>query len=129
MSAPTDKQVAHGRNLSPDQFHTHGEIRLTSAATAASNYTDSRVGRAFPASATVEHLDPHSLHPTQPIVYNDGVKDVRKHAANEPIEVIRHQGKDFIRDGHHRVVLAMQQGRTVPAHVTDVAAGFKRAFG
>lgn len=125
----TDKQVAHGRNLSPDQFG-QTEIRLTDSATAARNYTDSRIGRAFSAPDTVTRLDPHTLHPTQPIVYADQMQNVKDgHASEKPITVIRHMGKDYIRDGHHRAVIAMQRGRKVAAHVVDVAANIRKTFG
>lgn len=128
MSAPTDKQVAHSRNLSPGQFG-QDEIRLTDSATAARNYTDSRIGRAFATPEAVTNLDPRSLHPTQPIVYADQLAAVKRaRATQEPITVIRHQGKDFIRDGHHRAVIAMQRGKKVPAHVVDVAAESRRSF-
>ena len=72
----------------------------------------------FAAKTVTEQLPVDSLIGTQGWVRTQGVKDAR---VNVPIYVVRIGGKDYIRDGHHRVMRARYSGRqTIVAQVLDL---------
>ncbi len=62
-----------------------------------------------------EHLDPHNVHGTQNYIWPHRLKDV----SDAPIKVLRHEGKDYVGDGHHRLEKAKQEGRKIAAHVYE----------
>lgn len=46
----------------------------------------------------------------------------------EPIDVVQHNGKNFIIDGHHRAAAARRTGAQVDINVVDDIAGHRSNF-
>jgi hypothetical protein len=71
----------------------------------------------------VENLPISSLNRTQDNANTLGSKKVEANTSDEPVNVVRHQGKNWLFDGHHRAVGAMASGRdNIPARVYDMDA-------
>jgi predicted ABC-type ATPase len=71
----------------------------------------------------IEQLPISSLLRTQDNANTLGDKKVEANTSDEPVNVVRYQGKDWLFDGHHRVVGALAADRTdIPARVYDMDA-------
>lgn len=69
----------------------------------------------------IETLPISSLLRTQSTADTLGDDTVQPYTGDEPVNVVRYQGKDWLFDGHHRVIGAMAAGRSdVPARVYDM---------
>jgi hypothetical protein len=81
---------------------------------------------AMNSSEHTHKLDPKNLIATQRNVLSDALDRIKGPLREDkPILVIRHNGKDYIEEGHHRAVKAMQTGQKVPARVMTVSADGK----
>lgn len=82
---------------------------------------DKMKGMATVAAGSASSFNPSDLHATQEHLVKskwDGVKSGR--GDNDPIIVVRHNGKHYIEDGHHRAAAAMSQGKQINAHVFEI---------
>ncbi len=72
----------------------------------------------------VQHLDPKQLHATQDWLApskRDRIKGELR--ADKPILAVRHAGKTYIEEGHHRAAHALATGQKVPARVIELTPG------
>ncbi len=78
------------------------------------------------ADLPVSQLDPSSLTATQD--FTVGFKSAAMKGPlrqDQPILVIRHGGKDYIEEGHHRAIHGLLTGQKVPAKVMTIGADGK----
>ena len=91
-------------------------------------YMDAR--KALFAKQPEENLPLHEFVVTQKTVnlekIAEGVKKGPDAYGHMPIDAVRYQGKNYIMNGHHRVVSAAARGdRTIPARVLDLGGAAK----
>lgn len=70
---------------------------------------------------TATYIQVSKVIPTQHAIYADDVADiVRKQAFNLPIQVLRHNGRYLVVNGHHRLAAAVvSQRASILAHVIE----------
>lgn len=69
--------------------------------------------------APISHFDPKDLTATQDKIDSHGYDNSNP---DDPIYVVRHGGKHYIADGHHRAARAAMEGRKIAAKVFEIGS-------
>ena len=105
-------------NLNPAQFPDNGHVLLNDHRESLGlNENFGSIGM-HPAhmkntGKRVEITPDHPVTPGQPTVYAAAVGRYRESPNDSPISLYRYEDTDYVLDGHHRLVAARLEGRSV----------------
>lgn len=111
-------------NLSPDQFPENGHVSLNDHRESLGlNENFGSIGM-HPAQMKrtgeqVEITPDMPVTPGQSTVYAAAVGKYRQQPHHSPISLYRHEDTDYVLDGHHRLVAARLEGRSVRGEYYD----------